>query len=234
VSSAEPTRILVVEDDAALAAGIVKGLKRAGFAVELCSDGDQALEKVPADPPDLVVLDLMLPGRSGFELLQAWQGRVQVPILVLTARTDLEDRLRSFTLGAVDFLPKPFWMEELLVRIRTRLRLREAEPPRRIAWDGVEADLDARRVVRAGEDVGLTAYEFNVLAFLIERPERACSRAQIAGATLSTSEEIDDRTVDSHLARIRKKLGHPAADAFQTVWGIGYRFSPDAKPGGER
>ena len=219
-------RVLVVEDDAALAAGIVTGLKRAGFAVELCTDGDQALDRVPADPPALVVLDLMLPGRGGFELLQAWQGRVQVPILVLTARTELEDRLRSFALGAVDFLPKPFWMEELVARIRARLRLREEEAPQRVAWADVEADLDARRVCREGEDLGLTAFEFNVLAYLLERPGRACSRAQISTAVLSTGDDIDERTVDSHLARVRRKLGRPAADALQTVWGIGYRFSP--------
>lgn len=222
----ERLRIAVVEDDVALAAGIVQGLRAAGFTVELFPTGDQALEPVLRDPPDLVVLDLMLPGRSGLELLEAWQGRSQVPVLVLTARAALDDRLRCFALGAVDFLAKPFWMEELVARIRTRLRVQAAEPPRRIGWADVELDLDARRVLRDGQDLALTAAELNVLAYLVERPGRALSRAQIAQAALSVDEEVDARTVDSHLARIRKKLGKAAAQAIGTVWGIGYRFEP--------
>ncbi|MFH1810783.1 MAG: response regulator transcription factor [Pseudomonadota bacterium] len=224
-------RIIVVEDDAALAAGIVKGLRGAGFDVELFTTGDQALEPVLRDPPDLVVLDLMLPGRSGLELLEAWQGRSQVPVLVLTARTELDDRLRCFSLGAADYLPKPFWMEELLARIRTRLRVREEAPPRRVAWADVVADLDGRRVLRGVQDLGLTAAEFNVLAYLLERPGRALSRGQIARAALSVDDDVDERTVDSHLARVRKKLGGGASQAIGTVWGIGYRFQPEPAVG---
>ncbi len=147
-------------------------------------------------------------------------------MVVLTARTELEDRLRCFELGAVDYLPKPFWMEELLARIRARLRVREQTQPREVAWADVIVDLDARRATRGGEDLGLTASEFNLLAYLLERPGRAMSRAQIARSTLTADDAVDDRTVDSHVARIRRKLGKPASDAIRTVWGIGYRFDP--------
>ncbi len=226
VTNSMPVRILVVEDDPSMAAVIVKGLKQAGLQVELCTRGDTALQVPLRQPFDLIVLDLMLPGMSGLELLAAWSGRIAVPILVLTARTELEDRLKCFELGAVDYLPKPFWMEELLARIRARLRVREQAQPRRIAWEDVVADLDARRATRDGEDLGLTAYEFNLLAYLLERPGRAMSRTQIARSSLTADDEVDSRTVDSHVARIRRKLGRPAADAIRTVWGIGYRFDP--------
>ncbi len=221
-----PPRILVVEDDASMAAVIVKGLKQAGLEVELSTRGDNALQVPLRRRFDLIVLDLMLPGMSGTELLSAWSGRIAVPILVLTARTELEDRLRCFELGAVDYLPKPFWMEELLARIRARLRVREQARPRQIHWADVVADLDARRVTRNAADLGLTASEFNLLAYLLERPGRAMSRAQIARSVLSADEPVDYRTVDSHVARVRRKLGRPAADAIRTVWGIGYRFDP--------
>lgn len=226
-----PRSILVVEDDSAMAAVIVKGLKQAGFEVELCTRGDTALQRVLKQTFDLVILDLMLPGKSGFDLLKAWQGRVRVPIIVLTARTELDDRLRCFEFGAVDYLPKPFWMEELLARIRTRLRVPLASKSLRISWHDVEVDLDGRRASRQGTDLNLTAYEFNVLAYLVERPGRALSRAQIARAALSTDDMIDARTVDSHMARIRKKMGRPASEAIQTVWGIGYRFDPPSSEG---
>ena len=233
-------RLLVVEDDPAMAAAIVKGLKQAGFEVTLCTRGDHALQTALKAPFDLIVLDLMLPGMSGLELLEAWKDRLAVPILVLSARTELGDRLRSFELGAVDYLPKPFWMEELLARIRARLRVRVEEKPREVSWQNITVDLDGRRVTRTldldaeetvnldkNKTVNLTGFEFNVLAYLVERPGRALSRRQIAISVLSAHDEIDVRTVDSHLARIRKKLGKPAADAIKTVWGIGYRFDPE-------
>lgn len=217
-------KILVVEDDSALARGIVRGLKAAGFEVELCTRGDQAVQAAVRFEPELIVLDLMLPGTSGDALLAEWKNRIATPIIVLTARAELDDRLRAFDLGAADFLGKPFWIEELVARIKTRLRLREEAPAKRIAWCGVVADLDARLVERDGEDLRFTPHELNVLAYLIERPDRAHSRDEIARSALSIDEEVGARTVDSHVARIRKKLGDEAADAIETVWGIGYRF----------
>jgi DNA-binding response OmpR family regulator len=222
--------ILVVEDDPPIAAGIVRGLKSAGFQVSLAPDGHLALEAAEKEQPALVVLDLNLPGPDGFELLQAWQSRLHVPIIVLTARQELEARLRSFGLGAADYLPKPFWMEELLARIRARLRLPEEATRRTLRWADITLDLDARTVSREGlGPLSFTRNELDILLYLVERPGRALTREQIAEQALPPNEERDARTVDSHVARIRKKLG-PAGAHLRTAWGIGYSFDPEARP----
>jgi DNA-binding response OmpR family regulator len=222
--------ILVVEDDPPIAAGIVRGLKHAGFQVSLATDGHLALEAAEKERPALVVLDLNLPGPDGFELLQAWQSRLRVPIIVLTARQELEARLRSFGLGAADYLPKPFWMEELLARIHARLRLPEEAARRTLRWADVTLDLDARTVSREGlGPLSFTRNELDILLYLVERPGRALTREQLADQALPPNEERDARTVDSHVARIRKKLG-PAGAYLRTAWGIGYSFDPEARP----
>ena len=226
--TARPHEILVVEDDPPIAAGIVRGLTAAGFAVELAHDGRRAAELALSRPFDLIVLDLNLPELGGFEVLELWRGRLSTPVVVLTARTDLDARLQAFAGGAVDYLPKPFWIEELVARVRARLRVSEVAPARTVAWDDVVLDLDARAVTLAGAALALTAHEFNVLAYLLERPGRAISRRQLAEAALPASGDRSDRTVDSHVARIRRKLG-PAGARIATVWGIGYRFdAPEA------
>ncbi len=217
-------KILVVEDDTALAGQICQALRQHGFEVELATRGDQATELATRFKPQLIVLDLMLPGKTGEELLEEWHGRQNIPVIVLTARVDLNDRLRCFNLGAADFLPKPFWTEELIARINTRLRIQKVEPTQTISWADIRIDLDARRTLRGEQELHLTAHEFNVLAYLAQRPGRALSRDQIATSALSTDEEIDARTVDSHIARVRKKLGKEAAAVIKTVWRIGYRF----------
>lgn len=215
--------ILIVEDDLGVVSGLVRGLERAGFATSVAMTGNEALERITRDPFDIVLLDLMLPERTGFEVLDAVRSRVSVPIIVLSARTELAARLQSFESGAVDFVPKPFFMEELVARIKTRLSLADARPRRELRLADVIIDVDARIASREGVDLGLTGYEFNVLAFLRQRPGRALSRAQIAQGALSDSEKRDDRTVDSHVSRIRKKLGPRSGASIQTVWGIGYR-----------
>ncbi|WAS92945.1 response regulator transcription factor [Nannocystis punicea] len=216
--------ILVVEDDPAIAAGVVRGLKAAGYDVELAHDGRRGAELALSRPFDLVVLDLMLPELGGFEVLELWRGRLSTPVIVLSARTELDARLQAFAGGAVDYLPKPFWIEELLARVRARLRLPDvAAPARTLAWDEAVLDLDARTVTLAGEPLGLTAHEFNVLLYLVERPSRAITRRQLAEAALPAGGDRSERTVDSHVARIRRKLG-PAGARIATVWGIGYRF----------
>lgn len=222
-----PRRILVVEDDPPLAAEIRRGLLDAGFEVELVAHGDAAFDAAQRFEPDLVVLDLMLPGTPGEALLEAWRHRLSRPVIVLTARVELSDRLRAFELGAADFLPKPFWMAELLARIRTRLHAPgEAEVPP-VDVEDVRVDRAGRRVTRAGAPVSLTPHEMNILLYLLDRPGRALSRAQIAEGTLSPGDEAPEaRTVDSHVARIRKKLGAAAGAHIQTVWRIGYRFDP--------
>lgn len=215
-------RILVVEDDLHVVQGLIAGLRRAAFDVSVAMDGDDAAGRVASEPFDLVVLDLMLPGRSGFAVLEAMSGRVSTPVIVLSARTELTARLDSFRLGAVDYVAKPFFIEELVARIRARLALRDDGPRRVARVGGAELDLDARRVTRDGEDLGLTAHEFNVLAFLAERPGRAVTRQELAERALD-SEGVTERTVDSHVSRIRAKLGDDGK-RIVTVWGIGYRL----------
>lgn len=221
------SRILVIEDDPKIAAKLVRGLKDAGFSVSLETDGERGMHAALAEPFDLIVLDLMLPGRHGLEVLEAWQSRLSTPVIVLTAKDTLEARMGSFQRGAVDWMAKPFWMDELLTRARLRLNMREQAPREVVTIGDAELDLDARALTLAGEPVSLTPSEFNLLAYLMQRPGRAVSRRQLAEAALSTDKEVSDRTVDSYITRLRKKLG-PLAPKLQTVWSVGYRFNADA------
>ena len=215
------TRLLVVEDDMRIRAELVAGLHTAGYAVDMCDNGTTAAELILRDAPDLVILDLMLPERDGFEVLEALEGRASTPVIVLTACTDIDSRVRSFELGAVDYLPKPFFMRELLARIKARIGQPKA-PGRTVSWADIVVDLEARTVLRGGQAVPFTAHEFNVLAWLIERPGRALTRSYIADNALPLGGDRNDRTVDSHISRIRSKLGREAS--IVTVWGVGYRF----------
>ena len=220
-------RLLVVEDDPGVAGGIVRGLREAGFEVELATNGLDGAKKALEGGFSAIVLDLMLPEQSGFHVLEQLHGRSSVPVLVLTARSDLADRLRCFDLGAADFIVKPFWLEELVARLRARLRISSEAPKRIVRWANVALDLDSRLVTIEGTDAGLTKNEFDVLAHLVERQGRAISRDQLAEHALTPFEQRDARTVDSHIARIRKKLGAEGGARIVTVWGIGYRFEPD-------
>lgn len=215
-------RILVVEDDLSVVQGLLAGLRRAGFSAEVAMDGTTAAERILREPFDLVLLDLMLPGASGHEVLEAMSGRVSVPVIVLSARTELDARLQSFALGALDFVAKPYWMEELVARIRVHLDLQETRPHKVIPVGDCTLDLDARTVTRDGVDLGLTSIELNVLAWLVERPGKAVRRRELATHALGMASE-SDRTVDSHVSRLRRKLGAAGA-SIKTVWGIGYRY----------
>ena len=227
--SNEPSpRILVVEDDLKVVEGLVSGLSRSGFDVSVAMDGAEGARRVLAEPFDLVVLDLMLPEQSGFEVLEAVRGRVSTPILVLSARTELQARLDTFAAGAVDYVSKPFYIEELVARIRARLALHEDGPHRTVQVGTTLVDLDARTARQDGRDLGLTGHEFNVLAWLVERPHRAVSREQLADNVLGSEGTRAERTVDSHLSRVRKKLG-PDGELIKTVWGLGYRFEPESR-----
>lgn len=219
-----PPHILVVEDDAGIAGSLVRSLKQRGYTVELQTDGEAAAAR-GLSGFDLAVVDLGLPGKDGLELLRGWQGRSSTPVLVLTARSGLDERLQSFRLGAADFLAKPFFLEELLARIEARLGHTVAPPSQTVRFLGVSLDSLARTVTLPdGALAPLTAHEFNVLHYLVERRGRAVTRSQLAEATLR-DEGVEARTVDSHVARLRKKLGSAGA-AIATVWGIGYSFRP--------
>jgi DNA-binding response OmpR family regulator len=220
-----PLRVLVVEDEATVAATLVQGMRAQGFAVYLATRGAEGVRLAFADPPDAIVLDLILPDCSGFDVLEEIQGRCTAPVVVLTGRLELGDRLRCFALGAADYVPKPFYFEELVARIRSRLRAREGVAPRVVSWADVSVNLDGRTVLVGDAPVALTRSEFDILAYLLERPGLVASRRTLATRTALSLGEPDVRTVDVHVARVRKKLGD-AASAIVTVWGIGYRFDP--------
>jgi len=225
-----PLRVLVVEDEATVAATLVQGMRAEGFAVYLATRADEGVRLAFADPPDAIVLDINLPDRSGFDVLEEIQGRCTAPVVVLTGRLELGDRLKCFELGAADYVAKPFYFEELVARIRSRLRAREGVIPRVVSWADVVVNLDGRTVVVGDAPVALTRSEFDILAYLLERPKLVASRRILAKRTALSLGEPDVRTVDVHVARVRKKLGE-AASAIATVWGIGYRFDPPDPPG---
>lgn len=216
--------ILVVEDDVTMAQSLVQGLRQADFEVTLCNDGESASLLMQKEHFSLVVLDLMLPGKTGEELLEEWSTIQNTPVIVLTARTELADRLKCFRLGAVDYLPKPFWMEELLARIRTRLRIEEETPSKVLIFGPLTVDLDSRVAARDGESITLTKTEFNVLAYLLEHVDRPVSRRQVAQGALPMGDTKSPRTIDGYIARLRTKLGAPFDVCLETVWGIGYKL----------
>lgn len=216
-------RVLVVEDDVPVAAGLVRGLQSAGFEVELSTSGEEVVRTLLARKFDVVVLDLMLPGAHGFTVLEQLKDRSHPPVIVLTARTDLNDRLKSFELGAADYLSKPFFIDELVARIRARTGAVESEPRQLVKFGRVVLDVAAREATVAGVSAGLTPTELDLLVYLTTRPSRAISRQQLAESILRSLDDAGARTVDAHVARLRKKLGGDAT-AIATVWGIGYRF----------
>lgn len=220
-------RLLVVEDDLGIASNVARGLRAVGYEIDLATDGAGVVDRILNGRYDLVVLDLMLPHMDGLAILDAIRDRTSVPVIVLTARTALPHRLQAFQAGAADYVAKPFFLEELIARIEARLG-RVGQASRAISWGETAVDPDARTAFRNGRDVGLTPYEMNVLLWLVSRPGSASTRAQIVEATLSEDQTVSERTLDSHIARIRKKLGADGA-AIATVWGIGYRFQPDTR-----
>ncbi len=224
-------RVLVVEDDVPVAAGLVRGLQSAGFEVDLSTSGEDVVRIILGRKYDVVVLDLMLPGAHGFSVLEQLKDRSHPPIIVLTARTDLHDRLKSFELGAADYLSKPFFIDELVARIRARTGVVESEPLHLIRFGQVVLNVAAREATVSGVPAGLTPTELDLLVYLTTRPSRAVSRQQLAESILRSLDDAGGRTVDAHVARLRRKLGADAS-AIATVWGIGYRFdAPTVREG---
>ncbi len=217
--------VVVIEDDPHIADLLDLYLRQQGFRVLLAGDGEKGLEVFAQEDPWIVILDVGLPGaRDGFEVCREIRARSSVPVLFLTARDDEVDRILGLELGADDYLVKPFSPRELVARVRAILRrTREGPAPQDvIALDGLEVDLRRREARRAGEVVALTTREFDLLAFLANNVGLALSRQQLLDGVWGTDWYGDDRTVDVHVAQLRKKLGSDLPLA--TVWGVGYRF----------
>ena len=217
----EPLTVLVVEDDPPIAGQLVRGLKRSGYDVVLLTRGDEVVQTVRRVTPAAVILDLMLPGAFGLDILVALREFTTIPVLVLTARTTLDTRVDSFRRGATDFIAKPYFFEELLVRLEARLGDRRRDPPVRFA--DVEVDLAARRVRVAGHDAGLTRAELDILLYLVSRAGTAVARERIAEHAIATENDRTERAADVHVSRLRRKLGR-GADHLCTVRGFGYRL----------
>ncbi len=222
-------KILVVEDEEPLALLLRYNLEAEGFHVAVAQRGDEAEFSVSENPPDLIILDWMLPGLSGLELCRRWRsGRTSrsIPIIILTARGEEADRIRGLTTGADDYVVKPFSVPELMARIKAILR---RSSPERIASvlavSDLQLDRDAHRVTRNGREVRLGPTEFRLLEFLMESPGRVFSRAQLLDGVWGHDVYVDERTVDVHIGRLRKAINRGRdRDPIRTVRGAGYAF----------
>ncbi len=225
--SESAARVLVVEDEAAIADTVLYALRSEGYAPEHCLLGRDALTRLRADPADVVVLDVGLPDINGFEVCRTLRSFSQVPVIFLTARNDEIDRVLGLELGADDCMAKPFSPRELVARVRARLRRRHAGAPAESGWQPHGAfaiDREGSRI-RYGETLlPLTRYEYALLAALLQRPGAILSRAQLMDRGWDASADSADRTVDTHIKTLRGKLrlaGVPA-DPIRTHRGLGY------------
>ena len=236
-ANSDRRRVLVVEDEPDIAALVSYQLTRAGFKVETSLDGVEALRSVNREIPDLIILDRMLPGISGDEVLGRLKDDVEtkdIPVLVLTAKKEQEERIAGLELGADDYLTKPFSPRELVLRVQAILR-RSKEPGAGNAGtvlrvETIHMDVGSMQVSVGGDHVSLTPTEFRLLRALLERPERTFSRRELLEKAWDVEADVADRletrTVDMHVRRLRGKLG-TAGEAIQTVRGFGYRLSRD-------
>jgi DNA-binding response OmpR family regulator len=224
------TTVLVVDDEPTIREIVVAYLKRDGYRTLEAADGNRARELLESETPNLVVLDVMLPGTDGLELCRWIRSRSKLPVIMLTARGEESDRIVGLELGADDYVTKPFSPRELAARVRTVLR--RAEPPQteeeQLSFDGLVLDAGAREVRRLGKPVRLTAKEFDLLWFLASHPRRVFSRDDLMRRIWGYSAALDTGTLTVHVRRLREKLEDDPSRPrhLETVWGIGYRFTP--------
>jgi DNA-binding response OmpR family regulator len=226
-----PTKILIVEDDRPIAELVAKNLSAAGFHCHQVHRGDEALLAAEGLSPDLVILDLLLPGLDGLEVMRALRRQGDVPVLLLTARSSESDKVLGFELGADDYLTKPFSTRELVARARALLRRTGGAQERAIEHGELLIDPARRKVLLSGAEVDLTSLEFDLLHFLAARAGRVFSREALMDQVWGSGRVVDDRSIDSLVSRLRRKLEpEPSQPRYvQTVWGAGYRF-PEGSP----
>ena len=224
-------RIAVVEDESALVEVLQYNLEKAGFATDIYTRGDTAWEGLRERPPDLILLDLMLPGMDGLELarqLKREDDTTRIPILMLTAKSEEVDRIVGLELGADDYISKPFSPREVILRIKAVLRrfhgrAEDDDESRWLEAGELRLDPEAHQTFIGTTEVALTPTEFRLLRFLLERKGRTQTRARLLADIWGYAEDVDSRTVDTHIRRLRKKLG-PEGERIETVIGVGYRF----------
>jgi two-component system alkaline phosphatase synthesis response regulator PhoP len=236
-------RVLIIEDDESMVFGLTGALEADGYDVDSARTGPEGLQKVLDERPDLVILDLMLPGMSGFELCKRVRDRqIRSPIIMLTSRSEENDRVFGLELGADDYVTKPFSLRELLARVRAHLRREDAEATgsgasaARVRIGDVIVDLDRHEVHRAGKLQPLTRREFGLLEYLIRHPSEVLSRERLLKEAWGFAENLTTRTVDNHVLRLRKHI-EPDPDRpryIRTARGAGYLFDPrPPQPGTE-
>ncbi len=226
------SKVLVVDDEPTVREVVVGYLRRDGHEVAEAGDGHTALELLDSDPPDLVVLDMMLPGVNGLDILRRVRAVSSIPVIMLTARAEESDRVAGLELGADDYVVKPFSPRELAARVNGVLRRtngRVEEQPATLTFDGLHIEPLSREVTMDGTIVEMTPKEFDVLLFLASSPRQVFSRAQLLESVWQSSPDWQDpATVTVHVRRIRNKIeGDPEHPRWiTTVWGVGYRFEP--------
>jgi DNA-binding response OmpR family regulator len=220
--------ILVAEDEPAIADFIEHGLNAEGYAVTVAADGEEALRLAISHDFALIVLDRMLPGRDGITVLRELRrARPDTLVIMLTARTGIDDRVEGLDAGAIDYMTKPFAFDELAARVRAHLRTPSQQQPTRLEALGIELDLLTRRVTRDGTEVTLSSKEFDLLAYFLRHPANVLSREQILSAVWGYSHDPGTNIVEVYVSYLRRKLGRPGSPApIVTVRSVGYRLAP--------
>jgi DNA-binding response OmpR family regulator len=218
-------KILVVEDEQRILQFVKKGLEEAGFAVDSCERGDDGLLLATTQQYDAIILDIMLPGRDGLSVLrQIREKKNAVPVILLTARTALDERVEGLNLGADDYLTKPFYVEELIARLHALGRRATGQSLTVLQAGDLLVNLVTREVKNNGGDIRLTAREFTLLEYLMRSPGRVFSRTQILEHVWGYDFDPNTNLVDVHIQRLRKKLGAAGDSLIETIRGVGYRF----------
>ena len=224
-------KILIAEDESRMRKVVREYLKKAGFEVIEAEDGKKALEKVEKESPDMLVLDLMLPKLSGEEVCQKLRQHSDIPILMLTAKSRVEERINGLGIGADDYLLKPFNPRELIARVKAILRrsdINQVKAEQIVLGEGKIIVYPKSMLVKlAGENVGLTATEFSIFHTLLRNPQQVLSRDQLADSALGLEFKGFDRTIDTHLKNIRRKLNLKKDEYILTIYGQGYKFVGD-------
>lgn len=213
-------RVLLVDDDQKLLSLLERGFRFEGFDVVAAHDGARALAAAHTTLPDVVILDIGMPGSDGFAICAKMRRELDVPVIMLTARDEVGDKVRALDLGADDYVTKPFAFDELVARVRAVLRRRPAGAPRHLAFAGLICDTATREVVRNGRPVTLTAREFDLLLHFLRHPRQVFSREAILSAVWGDAFEGDAKIVDVYVGYLRQKLGEPRL--IQTLRGAGY------------
>jgi two-component system OmpR family response regulator len=230
----EPPLVLIVDDDAHIRNVVRFALQKEGFRTDEAADGRQALLRVAAQPPDLVVLDIMMPEMDGTEVCRQLRAHSRLPIIFLSSRDEEIDRILGLELGGDDYVSKPFSPRELCARVRAVLRRArpvaaapangQARVPKLLARGPLVLDLDAHKVTWDGREIVLTVTEFGIVRTLLRYPGKVFGRDELMTGAYDESTVVSDRTIDSHVRRVRQKLAQVGADPIRTVVGVGYRL----------